>query len=275
MKGIWYRSLTSLTGRVLSRKMLTRFAPHPKGGMLMSILRGEIVRNAAFLETENLVKIYSKSDASHSIILNNVNLTVSEDEYISVISHSGCGKSTLLKIVTDLNKRLDSKEIFKPGSERLTAFTQCFLLPWLKVRENLRVTMDEVLKNTTLDERISIVNKHLAMLNLTVGADKYAYEISRGMKQQVDIARALVIRLKMLQMNKPFRKLDALTRSKLQRQVLDIWENKRQAVMMITHNVDEAINKSDRFVLVINRPTATIGEIFEVSFPHPRDQPAM
>ena len=125
------------------------------------------------------------------------------------------------------------------------------------------------------DVRICFVNKHLAMLNLTVGADKYAYEISRGMKQQVDIARALVIRLKMLQMNKPFRKLDALTRSKLLRQVLDIWENKRQAVMMITHNVDEAINKSDRFVLVINGLTATIGEIFEVSFPDPRDQPAM
>jgi len=132
-----------------------------------------------------------------------------------------------------------------------------------------------VLKNANRAEKISIVNEHLAMVNLTPAAEKYPDEISGGMKQRVGIARALAIRPKMLLMDEPFGALDALTRGKLQKQVLDIWENHRQAVMMITHDVDEAIYMSDRIVLMTNGPAATIGEILEVPFPHPRDRTAM
>jgi len=113
------------------------------------------------------------------------------------------------------------------------------------------------------------------MVNLTPAADKYPDEISGGMKQRVGIARALAIRPKMLLMDEPFGALDALTRGKLQRQVLDIWENHRQAVMMITHDVDEAIYMSDRIVLMTNGPAAAIGEILEVPFEHPRDRAAI
>ena len=237
--------------------------------------------HTGFLEIENLVKSYPSPDGSEFVVLDDINLTVGENEYISVIGHSGCGKSTLLKIVAGLEKatsgsvQLEGKAIRKPGSERMMVFQHYSLLPWLTVRENIRLAVDEVLKNATRAEKISIVNEHLAMVNLSAAADKYPDEISGGMKQRVGIARALAIRPKMLLMDEPFGALDALTRGKLQRQVLDIWENQRQAVMMITHDVDEAIYMSDRIVLMTNGPAAKIGEILEVPFPHPRDRASM
>jgi nitrate/nitrite transport system ATP-binding protein len=239
-----------------------------------------IPRNG-FLEVENLVKSYPTQDKGKFTVLDNVNLTISEDEYISVIGHSGCGKSTLLKIIGGFEKatsgsvRLDGKEIRKPGADRMMVFQNYSLLPWLTVRENIRLAVDEVFKNANRAEKISIVNEHLVMVNLTAAADKYPDEISGGMKQRVGIARALAIRPKMLLMDEPFGALDALTRGKLQRQVLDIWERHRQAVMMITHDVDEAIYMSDRIILMTNGPSAKIGEILKVPFEHPRDRTAM
>ncbi|MBC6434257.1 ABC transporter ATP-binding protein [Nostoc sp. HG1] len=236
----------------------------------------EVMPRNGFLEVENLVKSYPTPDKDDFVVLDGVNLTIGEDEYISVIGHSGCGKSTLLKIIAGLEKatsgsvRLDGQEIHKPGAERMMVFQNYSLLPWLTVRENIRLAVDEVLKNANRSEKISIVNQHLAMVNLTAAADKYPDEISGGMKQRVGIARALAIRPKMLLMDEPFGALDALTRGKLQRQVLDIWENNRQAVMMITHDVDEAIYMSDRIVLMTNGPSASIGEILKVPFEHPR-----
>ncbi|HAZ47275.1 MAG TPA: bacitracin ABC transporter ATP-binding protein [Cyanobacteria bacterium UBA11371] len=243
--------------------------------------RQQTISQPAFLEIENLYKSYKNADGSEFVVLSDVNLTIGEDEFISVIGHSGCGKSTLLKIVAGLEKasggsvRLDGKEIRKPGSERMMVFQHYGLLPWLTVRENIRLAVDEVLKNANRSEKISIVNEHLAMVNLTAAADKYPDEISGGMKQRVGIARALATRPKMLLMDEPFGALDALTKRKLQKQVLDIWESHKQAVMMITHDVDEAIYMSDRIVLMTNGPAATIGEILEVPFPHPRDRQAM
>jgi nitrate/nitrite transport system ATP-binding protein len=234
-----------------------------------------------FLEIENLVKSYPTADKGEFVVLDGVNLTIGEDEFISVIGHSGCGKSTLLKIIggferaTSGSVRLDGKEIRKPGADRMMVFQNYSLLPWLTVRENIRLAVDEVLKSANRAEKISIVNEHLAMVNLTAAADKYPDEISGGMKQRVGIARALAIRPKMLLMDEPFGALDALTRGKLQRQVLDIWENHRQAVMMITHDVDEAIYMSDRIVLMTNGPCATIGEILKVPFKRPRDRSAI
>ncbi|MBR8831504.1 MAG: Bicarbonate transport ATP-binding protein CmpD [Chroococcopsis gigantea SAG 12.99] len=230
-----------------------------------------------FLIVENLVKSYKKSDGTESVILDNINLTIAENEFITVIGHSGCGKSTLLKIVAGLEKAtsglvtLEGKEIRKPGSERMMVFQQYSLLPWLTVRDNIRLAVDEVLKSASKSERIAIINEHLQMVGLTAAADKYPSEISGGMKQRVGIARALAIRPKMLLMDEPFGALDALTRGKLQRQVLDIWESHRQAVMMITHDVDEALYMADRIVMMTNGPSAKIGEILSVPFPHPRN----
>ncbi len=238
----------------------------------------KVKKQAEFLEINNLFKSYKNADGSEFSVLENINLSIGENEYISVIGHSGCGKSTLLKIVAGLEKQsdgivtLEGKEIRKPGADRMMIFQHYGLLPWLTVRENIRLAVDEVLQSLSRSEKISLVNEHLAMVNLTAAADKYPDEISGGMKQRVGIARALAIRPKMLLMDEPFGALDALTRGKLQKQVLDIWENRRQAAMMITHDVDEAIYMSDRIVLMTNGPAATIGEILSVPFAHPRDR---
>ncbi|HEY9891495.1 MAG TPA: ABC transporter ATP-binding protein [Candidatus Sericytochromatia bacterium] len=231
-----------------------------------------------FLKVENLVKSYPTPDGEDFTVLNGINLSIGADEYISVIGHSGCGKSTLLKIVAGLETAtsglvtLEGKEIRKPGAERMMVFQHYSLLPWLTVRENIRLAVDEVLKKATPTEKKQIVSEHLAMVNLNAAANKYPDEISGGMKQRVGIARALAIRPKMLLMDEPFGALDALTRGKLQKQVLDIWESQRQAVMMVTHDVDEALYMSDRIVMMTNGPKATIGEILEVPFAHPRDR---
>ncbi|MER3435261.1 MAG: bacitracin ABC transporter ATP-binding protein [Leptolyngbya sp. ERB_1_1] len=235
------------------------------------------VSNLPFLEINHLFKAYKTGDRE-TIILKDINLTIGEREFISIIGHSGCGKSTLLKIVAGLERStagsvlLEGREIRKPGAERMMVFQQYSLLPWLTVSQNIRLAIDEVLKDASAVEKKQIVSEHLAMVNLTAAADKYPDEISGGMKQRVGIARALATRPKMLLMDEPFGALDALTRGKLQRQVLEIWENQRQAVMMITHDVDEAIYMSDRIVLMTNGPEATIGEILDVPFAHPRDR---
>ncbi len=234
-----------------------------------------------FLVIENLVKSYPTPNGGKSVILDGISLTIAEDEFISVIGHSGCGKSTLLKIVAGLETatsgsvHLGGREIRKPGADRMMVFQNYSLLPWLTVRQNIRLAVDEVHKKADREDKNRIVNEHLSMVNLTAAADKYPDEISGGMKQRVGIARALAIRPKMLLMDEPFGALDALTRGKLQRQVLDIWENHRQAVMMITHDVDEALYMSDRIVMMTNGPNAKIGEILEVPFDHPRDRQAL
>lgn len=241
----------------------------------------QMTANNKFLVIENLFKAFSKPDGSQSVVLDGIDLTVGAEEYISIIGHSGCGKSTLLRAIAGLERptsgliTLEGQEIRQPGADRMMVFQNYALLPWLTVRENIRLAVDEVLKNANRAEKISLVNEHLEMVNLTAAADKYPDEISGGMKQRVGIARALVTRPKMLLMDEPFGALDALTKRKLQKQVLEIWESHRQAVMMITHDVDEAIYMSDRIILMTNGPAAKIGEILEVPFPHPRDRHAM
>jgi nitrate/nitrite transport system ATP-binding protein len=160
-----------------------------------------------FLEIDNLFKSYKNGDGTEFSVLENINLSIGENEFISVIGHSGCGKSTLLKIVAGLEKQsngmvtLEGKEIRKPGADRMMVFQHYGLLPWLTVRENIRLAVDEVLQSLSRSEKISLVNEHLAMVNLTAAADKYPDEISGGMKQRVGIARALAIRPKMLLMD--------------------------------------------------------------------------
>jgi nitrate/nitrite transport system ATP-binding protein len=231
-----------------------------------------------FLVIENLVKAFPKPDGGQTVVIDGIDLTIGSEEYISVIGHSGCGKSTMLRIIAGLDKAtsgtvtLEGKEIRKPGAERMMVFQNYALLPWLTVKENIRLAVDEVYKKATNAEKVDSINEHLVMVNLTEAADKYPDELSGGMKQRVGIARALITRPKMLLMDEPFGALDALTKRKLQAQVLEIWENHRQAVMMITHDVDEAIYMSDRIILMTNGPEATIGKILKVPFPHPRDR---
>ncbi|MBD1871779.1 ABC transporter ATP-binding protein [Oculatella sp. FACHB-28] len=229
-----------------------------------------------FLVIENVTKAYPTPNGGETVVLDDINLNIGENEYISIIGHSGCGKSTLLKIVGGLEKAtsgsiwLGGREVRKPGAERMMVFQHYSLLPWLTVRENIRLAVDEVLDHLSPADKKQVVNEHIAMVNLNAAAEKYPDELSGGMKQRVGIARALAIRPKMLLMDEPFGALDALTRGRLQRQVLDIWENQRQAVMMVTHDVDEALYMSDRIIMMTNGPHAKIGEILDVPFEHPR-----
>lgn len=237
----------------------------------------ESLNDDGFLVVKNLRKTYPSPDGGETIVLDNIDLTIGENEYISIIGHSGCGKSTLLKIIAGLEQassgsvRLEGREIRRPGSERMMVFQHYSLLPWLTVRENIRLAVDEVLDHVPPKEKRRIVDEHLGMVNLMSAADKYPDQLSGGMKQRVGIARALAIRPKVLLMDEPFGALDALTRGKLQRQVLDIWEGQRQAVVMVTHDVDEALYMSDRIIMMTNGPAANIGEIVEVPFSHPRN----
>jgi nitrate/nitrite transport system ATP-binding protein len=250
--------------------MLNHNHPYTTGDRTLSLDSEE------FLMVENVSKSYKTGDGKFFTVLDGINLTIRADEFVAVIGHSGCGKSTLLKIVAGLEKatsgsvRLQGKEIRKPGADRMMVFQQYSLLPWLTVRENIRLAVDEVLKQLSPIAKKELVDDHLAMVNLTAAADKYPDQLSGGMKQRVGIARAIAIRPTMLLMDEPFGALDALTRGKLQRQVLDIWESHRQAVMMVTHDVDEALYMADRIVLMTSGPAAHIGEILAVPFPHPR-----
>jgi nitrate/nitrite transport system ATP-binding protein len=240
-------------------------------------LRNNKTNSKSFLVIENVVKAFKKPDGSDFVVLNGIDLTIGEQEYVSVIGHSGCGKSTLVRIVAGLEKptsgfvTLEGKKIIKPGAERMMVFQGYALLPWLTVRENIRLAVDEVFKKANRAERISIVNEHIEMVNLTPAADKYPHELSGGMKQRVGLARALATRPKLLLLDEPFGALDALTRPKLQQQVIGIWENHRQAVMMITHDVDEAIFMSDKVVMMTNSPNATIGKILDIPLSRPRN----
>lgn len=235
----------------------------------------------SFLKVEQVVKSFRKPDGTAFMVLNGIDLTIGPQEYVSVIGHSGCGKSTLLRIVAGLEKptsglvTLEGRVIRKPGAERMMVFQGYSLLPWLTVRENIRMAVDEVFKTLSSAEKAEVVNEHIAMVNLTAAADKYPQELSGGMKQRVGVARALATRPKILLLDEPFGALDALTRPKLQQQVLDIWEQHRQAVMMITHDVDEAIFMSDRVVMMTNGPSATIGQVLEIGLPRPRDPHAL
>ena len=234
-----------------------------------------------FLSIGNIVKAFRKPDGSQFVVLNGIDMTIGAQEYVSVIGHSGCGKSTLMRIVAGLEKptsglvTLEGKAIRKPGSERMMVFQGYALLPWLTVRENIRMAVEEVFEKASRAEKLSIVNEHIDMVKLSAAADKYPHELSGGMKQRVGLARALATRPKMLLLDEPFGALDALTRPKLQQEVLEIWRQHPQAVMMITHDVDEAIFMSDRVVMMTNGPNATIGQVLDIPLPRPRDRHAL
>ena len=220
--------------------------------------------------------------ANAPAVLCNVDLMVATGEYVSVIGHSGCGKSTLLNIVaglleaTDGGVVLDGTEVNTPGPDRAVVFQNHSLLPWLTCRENVRLAVDQVFGRTkSRKERAEWVDANLALVRMIAAADKLPAEVSGGMKQRIGIARALAMQPKVLLLDEPFGALDALTRAHLQDQVMEIHARLKTTVMMITHDVDEAVLLSDRIVMMTNGPEATIGEILTIDLPRPRDRLTM
>jgi nitrate/nitrite transport system ATP-binding protein len=211
--------------------------------------------------------------------LENVNLKIKKGEFISLIGHSGCGKSTVLNIVAGLHQAteggalLDGKEVNEPGPERAVVFQNHSLLPWLSVYDNVGLAVNQVFKNKmSKKEKREWIEHNLELVHMTHAINKRPDEISGGMKQRVGIARALSMQPQVLLMDEPFGALDALTRAHLQDSLMEIQNNLGNTVIMITHDVDEAVLLSDRIVMMTNGPSATIGEILEIDLERPRNR---
>nr|WP_246841294.1 nitrate ABC transporter ATP-binding protein [Chroococcidiopsis sp. TS-821] len=237
----------------------------------------EVLNGDPFLVIDNVSKIYPTPTGPYTV-LDGINLTVYEGEFICLIGHSGCGKSTLLDMVSGFRKpsegevRLQTKRITEPGPDRMVVFQNYSLLPWLSAFENVYLGIDSVYPNKPKAEKVAIANEHLALVGLTDAAHKKPRELSGGMKQRVSIARALALRPKVLVLDEPFGALDPITREELQEELLKIWSDHQVTVLMITHDIDEALFLADRLVMMTNGPAANIGEIMNIPFPRPRNR---
>jgi len=234
-------------------------------------------KQAEFLVIDNVNKIYPTAEGPYTV-LDNINLKISEGEFICLIGHSGCGKSTLLNMVSGFNTPtngivwLQGQPIAEPGPDRMMVFQNYCLLPWLNVFDNVYLAVDAVFPNKNQAEKRAIVREHLAMVGLTEAAEKTPNQISGGMKQRVAIARALSIRPQVLILDEPFGALDAITKEELQEELLQIWSDHQVTVLMITHDIDEALFLADRLVMMTNGPAANIGEVLEIPFSRPRNR---
>ncbi|WP_120512736.1 ABC transporter ATP-binding protein [Photobacterium salinisoli] len=215
------------------------------------------------------------------VALKDVNFTINKGEFISLIGHSGCGKSTVLNLVaglldaTDGGVILEGREIDGPGPERAVVFQNHALLPWLTVYQNVELAVKQVCKGKASAAIRDEVMHYLRLVQMDHAHDKRPDEISGGMKQRVGIARALAMQPKVLLMDEPFGALDALTRAHLQDALMAIQAELNNTVIMITHDVDEAVLLSDRIVMMSNGPAATIGEVLDIDLPRPRDRVAL
>jgi nitrate/nitrite transport system ATP-binding protein len=213
--------------------------------------------------------------------LKDVNLRIAKGEFVSLIGHSGCGKSTVLNIVAGLYQAtaggviLDNQEVNEPGPERAVVFQNHSLLPWLSAYKNVELAVKQTSQKRSKKEIREWVEHNLELVHMSHAADKLPSEISGGMKQRVGIARALAMEPKVLLMDEPFGALDALTRAHLQDSVMEIHAELGNTVIMITHDVDEAVLLSDRIVMMTNGPAATIGEILTIDLARPRNRIAL
>ncbi|MFQ6537661.1 MULTISPECIES: nitrate ABC transporter ATP-binding protein [Aphanothece] len=211
-------------------------------------------------------------------VLENINLSIEAGEFVCVIGHSGCGKSTLLNMVSGFatpstgQVLLKGAPIVKPGPDRMVVFQGYALLPWLTAYENVHLAVDSVHPKLPERQKRKIAMEHLELVGLAAAAQKTIGQISGGMKQRVAIARALAIRPEVLILDEPFGALDAITKEELQEELLNIWNTQKCTVLMITHDIDEALFLADRLVMMTNGPAAGIGEVMTIGFPRPRNR---
>ncbi|NIB39995.1 ABC transporter ATP-binding protein [Pseudomaricurvus alkylphenolicus] len=214
--------------------------------------------------------------------LSDVSLKIKKGEFVSLIGHSGCGKSTVLNVVAGLYQAtnggvlLNDKEVTEPGPERAVVFQNHSLLPWLTAYQNVELAVDQVFgKNKSKAEKKEWIEHNLQLVHMDHAMYKRPDEISGGMKQRVGIARALAMQPEILLMDEPFGALDALTRAHMQDSLMEIQAELNNTVIMITHDVDEAVLLSDRIVMMTNGPAATVGEILDINLERPRDRLAL
>jgi len=229
-----------------------------------------------YLKIDHVDKTFHRG-SRETEVLKDITLSIESGEFVSIIGHSGCGKSTLLNIVAGLLPvtrgavLLENQEVNEPGPDRAVVFQNHSLLPWLTVYQNVRLAVDKVFSNSRARaERHDWTMHNLDLVQMAHAKDKRPSEISGGMKQRVGLARALAMEPKVLLLDEPFGALDALTRAHLQDSVMAIHQKLGNTVLMITHDVDEAVLLSDRIVMMTNGPAAWIGEVLDVPLARPR-----
>ncbi len=234
-----------------------------------------------YVQIENVQMSFETKQGAF-VALKDIDLKIDPGEFITLIGHSGCGKSTLLNLIAGLLMPTDGimlcadREIAGPGPDRGVVFQNHSLLPWLTCFENVHLAVERVFGQTEDKAKLAQrTHEALELVHLTHASQKYPHEISGGMKQRVGIARALSMQPKVLLMDEPFGALDALTRAHLQDELMKIVADTHSTVVMVTHDVDEAVLLSDRIVMMTNGPAATIGEILTVDLPKPRNRLAL
>src|SRR5206468_7427413 len=224
-----------------------------------------------FVEIAQLGKTYD-TPAGPAVIVRDFTLYVDEGEFVCLLGHSGCGKTTVLSILMGLTTPstggvvIGGREIDGPGTDRGVVFQSATLLPWLSVADNVRLALDQVARA----DQAATVEPYLDAVGLGGLGGRRPRELSAGMQQRVGIARAFALEPRLLLLDEPFSLLDALTRMELQDELMALWERTRRTVIMVTHDVDEALLLADRIVLMTSGPAATIGRILRVEFPRPR-----
>jgi nitrate/nitrite transport system ATP-binding protein len=244
------------------------------------VVSDQVINNAiagASIVIDNISVSFKTSKGSFTAV-KDINLTVRKGEIISLIGHSGCGKSTLMGTISGMVKPsqgkvvANDKVVTKPGPDRGIVFQNYSLLPWLSVYKNIFVAVDSALTDKTDKEKKEVVEQNLRMVNLWDHKDKLPGQLSGGMKQRVAIARAFAINPSILLLDEPFGALDALTKSSMHIELLKLWnlDNREKTIVMVTHDIEEAIFLSDRVVVMNNGPEATIKEIVDVNLERPR-----
>jgi len=230
-----------------------------------------------FVEFSRVEQVFGSGKKSYHALAN-IDLHIAKGQFVSIIGHSGCGKSTLLNLVAGLAKPtsgstiVGGKHVTGPGLDRAVVFQQHALLPWLSVEDNVRLGIDSRFPEKDRQWRIERARQYVEMVGLGAHAKKKPAEISGGMKQRAGIARAFAVDPTVLLLDEPFGALDALTRGIMQDELTKLWESDRKTVIMITHDVDEAVFLSDRIVLMTNGPAATIHSVLDVPMARPRDR---
>jgi nitrate ABC transporter ATP-binding subunit len=227
------------------------------------------------LELASLTKTFATPTGS-VVAVQDVNARVHDGEFACILGHSGCGKSTVLSTIAGLQHAtqgrvvIDGADVDGPGTDRAVVFQAPCLLPWLTVRQNVALAIRQASPHLTRTERQAQVDRYLELVGLADAASQLPSELSLGTQQCVSLARALSVDPRFLLLDEPFSLLDSLTRFELQDTLLQVWEQNRKIVVMVTHDVDEALYLADRLILMTDGPAARVGEILSVPFPRPR-----
>ena len=232
------------------------------------------------LELTGLSKVFD-TPTGPFVAVKDVNATVKAGEFVAILGHSGCGKSTVLSIIAGLDQAtlggviIDGTEVVGPGAERAIVFQAPCLLPWMTARENVRLAVAQRPGMRRVRDQLAAADRYLAIVGVADAAGQIPAQLSLGTQQCVSLARALAAEPRFLLLDEPFSQLDSLTRYELQDTLLRVWEETDKTVVMVTHDVDEALYLADRLILMTDGPEAMVGDVLEVPFPRPRNRAAV